>query len=152
MRRCGKESIIVLTALDQPEARALQAAGDPRAPLYTPPDAGERFSYVIATVGCTFDLHGRKAAPSKGERMAFARVARAPDSGVEVDVAYYMMQYVAGLCARFVNSEPGFAAAGAEALTRGDETRADELSQKAAKKAAPAAPPAPAALRQTAFP
>ena len=114
---------------------ALQAAGDPRAPLYTPPDAGERFSYVIATVGCTFDLHGRKAAPSKGERMAFARVARAPDSGVEVDVAYYMMQYVAGLCARFVNSEPEFAAAGAEALARGDEARADELSQKAAKKA-----------------
>jgi len=114
---------------------ALQAAGDPRAPLYTPPDAGERFSYVIATVGCTFDLHGRKAAPSKGERMAFARVARAPDSGVEVDVAYYMMQYVAGLCARFVNSESEFAAAGAEALARGDETRADELSQKAAKKA-----------------
>ena len=114
---------------------ALQAAGDGRAVLYAPPEAGERFSYVIAQVGQLFDLHGRKAALSKGERMAYARVAREPGSGVEVDVAYYMMQYVAGLCARFVNSEPEFAAAGAEALTRGEETRADELSQKAAKKA-----------------
>ena len=114
---------------------ALQAAGSPQAALYVPPEAGERFQYVIARNASAFDLHGRKAAPSKGERMAFARVAKEPLSGIEVDVAFYMIQYVAGLCARFVNSEPEFAAAGAPALEAGDEARADELSQKAAKKA-----------------
>ena len=111
----------------------LEAAGQSTA-LYALPEPGERFSYVIARTGEAFDLRGRKVAPSKGDRMEFARIARAPGSGVEVDVAYYMAQYVAGLCARFVNSEPEFAAAGAEAAARGDETRADELAQKAAKK------------------
>ena len=100
--------------------------------LYNLPEPGERFSYVIVRTGAAFDLKGRKYTPSKGERMEFAKVAR--ELNLEVDVSYYIMQYVVGLCARFINSEAAFATP-AEVAANGDEKRADELAQKAAKSA-----------------
>jgi hypothetical protein len=90
---------------------------------------GERFSYVIIATGATFDLHGRKSALKKGDRMEFAAAARA--LALEVDVAYYMVSYVVGLCARFINGDAAFQPPANARLT---EKNIDELSQKAAKK------------------
>ena len=130
--------------------------------LLTLPEPGERFSYIIARAGEAFDLRGRKAVPSKGDRMEFARAAR--ELNIEVDVAYYMTQYVVGLCARFINGDfadaakaaalaasvaagalpavgeaPASEAPAGEAPASEDQdaaaTRADELAQRAAKAA-----------------
>jgi len=106
-------------------------AGVARRPyLYELPEPGERFSYVIVATGASFDLHGRKSALKKGDRMEFAAAARA--LSLEVDVAYYMVSYVVGLCARFINGDPAFQPPADSRLT---EKNIDELSQKAAKKA-----------------
>ena len=98
--------------------------------LYTLPEAGERFSYIIAkTKAEAFDIYGRKTVLKKGDRMEFAAAARA--LGLEVDVAFYMVSYVVGLCARFINSDAAFQPADAAQYT---EKKLDEMSQKAAKK------------------
>ena len=76
------------------------------AALYELPAPGERFSFVVAKPGTAFDLRGRRLAPRMGDRMEFARVARALN--IEVDVAYYITAYVAGLCARFINGDAEF--------------------------------------------
>jgi DNA polymerase elongation subunit (family B) len=118
-------------ALEVREAERAVAAGQPPKPyLYEIPEAGERFSYVIAKTGAAFNLRGCKAAMKKGDRMEFARAARALN--LEVDVAFYMINYIVGLCARFINGNPEFAPKPTPQLT---EKKADELSQKAAKRA-----------------
>lgn len=110
--------------------RVLAQGGTPKPYLYELPEAGERFSYVIAKTGASFDLHGRKASMKKGDRMEFARAAKA--LGLEVDVAFYMVSYIVGLCARFINGDAPFQPAPNARLT---EKKIDELSQKAAKRA-----------------
>ena len=98
--------------------------------LYELPEAGERFSYVIVKTGAMFDINGCKITLKKGDRMEFARVAQA--NNLEIDVAFYMISYVIGLCARFINGETIFQVAAAAQSTI--EKKIDELSQKAAKK------------------
>jgi len=106
------------------------ARGEPPNPiLYEMPESGERFSYVIVKTGTTFSLRGCKAAPKKGDRMMFATAARA--LGLEVDVAFYMISYVVGLCARFINSDPRFLPPIPTSYT---EKKLDEATQKNAKK------------------
>jgi DNA polymerase elongation subunit (family B) len=111
-------------------ARAVAAGGAPRPYRYELPEAGERFSYVIVKTGASFDLYGRKSAPKKGDRMEFAKVAL--ELALEVDVAFYMVSYVVGLCARFINGDPEFQPPPGAHL---DEKKIDEAAQKAAKKA-----------------
>jgi len=110
-------------------ARRLAAGAPPKPYLYELPEPGERFSYIIAKTGATFCLRGTRAAMKKGDRMEFARSARA--LGLEVDVAFYMVSYVVGLCARFINGEAQFQP---PASARLGEKKADQKSQLAAKK------------------
>jgi hypothetical protein len=103
-------------------------------PLFAPPEPGARFGYVIVKPGSAaragvdadaqtgYDLRGRRVELKKGDLMEYAAVATA--LGMRIDVAYYMVHYVAGLCARFVNGD--YAPA---------ETDDDAAAQKAAKKA-----------------
>jgi DNA polymerase elongation subunit (family B) len=111
--------------------RRAAAGAAPRPLLYEMPESGERFSYVIVKTGAAFDLRGCKQEPKKGDRMVFAAAARA--LGLEVDVAFYMISYVVGLCARFINGDAAFQppAATLRLLT---EKKVDEVSQKNAKK------------------
>ncbi|GES94728.1 DNA polymerase family B-domain-containing protein [Rhizophagus clarus] len=61
---------------------------------------GERFSYVVTHPDTTFDLHGRKLKPTKGEKMEFADVAK--ELGKELDLYHYFKKTIIGLCARFI--------------------------------------------------
>ncbi|GES85330.1 DNA polymerase family B-domain-containing protein [Rhizophagus clarus] len=61
---------------------------------------GERFSYVVTHPDTTFDLHGRKLKPTKGEKMEFADVAK--ELGKELDLYHYFEKTIIGLCARFI--------------------------------------------------
>ncbi|GES89467.1 DNA polymerase family B-domain-containing protein [Rhizophagus clarus] len=64
------------------------------------PIPGERFSYVVTHSDTTFDLHGRKLKPTKGEKMEFADVAK--ELGKELDLYHYFEKTIIGLCARFI--------------------------------------------------
>ena len=108
--------------------RIVAAGGQPKPYMYELPEPGERFSYIIAKTGAAFDLQGRKSTMRKGDRMEFSKNAR--ELGHEVDVAFYMISYIVGLCARFINGEAQFAPPGNNL----EDKKIDELSQKAAKK------------------
>lgn len=119
--------------LERAEADRLVAAGRPRPRYkYELPLPGERFSYVLVQVGSAYDLRGRKVDLKKGDRMEFARVAKA--DRLPIDIGLYITNYVAGLCARFVNSEERFLPK-PEMRALMDDKRIDELAQDAAKKA-----------------
>ncbi|CAI2166165.1 15662_t:CDS:1 [Funneliformis geosporum] len=101
----------------------------PKPLLYQLPEPGEQFSYVIAKIQDSVDLKGCKVYSRKGDRMEFAHVARQLD--MKVDISYYLINYIVGLCARFINYDEHFQPAGAKDLS---EKFVDEQSQKAAKK------------------
>ncbi|RIA86634.1 hypothetical protein C1645_740708 [Glomus cerebriforme] len=71
--------------------------GKHKSKILTP---GERFSYVVTHPDMTFDLHGRKLMPTKGERMEFVDVAK--ELGKELDLYHYFEKTIIGLCARFI--------------------------------------------------
>ncbi|PKY33086.1 DNA/RNA polymerase [Rhizophagus irregularis] len=64
------------------------------------PVPGGRFSYVVTHPDTTFDLHGRKLEPTKGEKMEFVDVAK--ELGKELDLYHYYEKTIIGLCARFI--------------------------------------------------
>src|SRR5438067_6967377 len=74
------------------------------------PVPGERFSYVVTHPENTFDLHGRKLTPTKGEKMEFADVTKELEK--ELDLYHYFEKTIVGLCARFImydkKYEPAF--------------------------------------------
>jgi DNA polymerase elongation subunit (family B) len=110
--------------------RLLGEGRAPRPYQYEPPEAGERFQYVLCRTGEAFDLRGYKANPKKGDVMEYAGVAKAQN--LPVDVATYIKSYVIGLCARFINFEPQYQPPAAGRLS---EKQRDAHAQKAAKKA-----------------
>ncbi len=64
------------------------------------PVPGERFSYVVTHPDTTFDLHGKKLNPTKGEKMEFVDVAK--ELGKELDLYHYYKKTIIGLCAQFI--------------------------------------------------
>jgi hypothetical protein len=64
------------------------------------PVPGGRFSYIVVHPKTTFDLHGRKLKPTKGEKMEFADVAKELEK--ELDLYHYFKKTIIGLCARFI--------------------------------------------------
>jgi len=103
------------------------ASASASASLYTLPEPGERFNYVIVKSDLTHDFSGKKLVLKKGDRMEYAAVAEALN--YEIDIAYYLSNYIVGLCARFINGDTRYAQPVADA----DD--ADEKSQKMAKRA-----------------
>jgi DNA polymerase elongation subunit (family B) len=97
--------------------------------LYEIPEPGERFQYVITKPKAMFNIRGCKITPRKGDLMEFYR--NVVPLKLEIDTSYYMIKYVVGLCARFINGSPMFEPPGAANM---DEKKIDELSQEAAKK------------------
>ncbi len=110
-------------------ARRAADGHPPRKSLYYLPAPGERFRYVLVKPGAAFDLRGLKVSPKKGDVMEYVDVAR--ESGLPIDVAQYLKNYVIGLCARFVNYADRFLPPPAQG---GDEKTLDKKSQDAAKK------------------
>ncbi|GES97816.1 DNA polymerase family B-domain-containing protein [Rhizophagus clarus] len=61
---------------------------------------GGRFSYVVTHPDTTFNLHGRKLDPTKGEKMEFVNVAK--ELGKELNLYHYYEKTIIGLCAQFI--------------------------------------------------
>ncbi|CAG8658641.1 14619_t:CDS:2 [Funneliformis caledonium] len=61
------------------------------------PFIGSSYDSFMSHPENTFDLHGRKLMPTKGEKMEFADVAK--ELGKELDLYYYFEKTIIGLCA-----------------------------------------------------
>lgn len=140
-----------MRAAHEAERRAAAAAAaggrEVQPALYTPPQNGERFEYVITHpdeldgLDSSFDLAGYTARPGKGDVMTFKRVVleRARQSQRDpmefVDVSYYIRHYVIGQCARMIAYafEPADAVMIAGELPKINE-QGDDASYRAAIK------------------
>jgi DNA polymerase elongation subunit (family B) len=108
------------------EAKLLIAKGEkPKPYIYAAPEAGERFYYIIVKTDDTYNLRGCKVKPKKGDKMEYSNTVKLE----QVDIGFYIVSYVIGLCARFINSEEEFQLSGCT-----DEKKIDEHAQKTAKK------------------
>lgn len=96
---------------------------------YIEPEPGSRFSYLIVDSGPTFSLEGYVSSGStKGDLMEYVDVAK--KHNMRIDVPYYLIHYVVGLCARFINYDDRFQPPGAEHM---DSKEIDKYSQARAK-------------------
>ncbi|GFR88342.1 DNA polymerase [Elysia marginata] len=109
------------------EARGLK----PRKSLYYVPSPGERFRYVLVKPVSAFNQQGHKIVPKKGDVMEYAEVAQALE--LPIDVGKYLVSYVVGLCARFVNYAEQFLPPPTLRQNM-DEKALDQKAQDAAKK------------------
>lgn len=112
-------------------------ATDPvRAALYTIPEPGDKFTYIIAKKPITYNLRGNKIEPKKGDKMEFLRVYNAlngqPDCDIELDIDWYMKSAFIGVFARYIAYEPQFQCAGYDLTDREQYKIADAKSIDAA--------------------
>lgn len=73
--------------------------------LYEPPEAGDKFEYVVVKKDLRYTLQGKKIELKKGDKMEFLRVYIASQSTpnpMEIDLNYYVGGSVIGLFARFI--------------------------------------------------
>lgn len=80
------------------------------AALYTPPDPGEPFEYVVVRKDQSFNLRGNKINLKKGDTMEYVRVyeqSKSTASPMEIDLDYYA-DNVMGVYARFLSYMPEF--------------------------------------------
>lgn len=102
---------------------------EPKSLLYSPLEPGERFSYVLVKTDTLYDLQGRKLNIKAGDIMEYAHVAQMEN--LPLDIIYYLVHYVIGICARFINSDAQFMPLNIEKM---DDKDIDEYSFKMAKK------------------
>jgi hypothetical protein len=100
------------------------------------PTPGGRFSYVVTHPDTTFDLHGRKLTPTKGERMEFVDVAK--ELGKELDLYHYFEKTIIGLCARFIMYDKKYEPALSDKIMQIEDPdekykQIDDYAQKKAK-------------------
>lgn len=83
-------------------------AGDlAMAALYEPPEAGDKFQYVITKKEQPYTLQGKKIELKKGDIMEYMRVYRARDD-IVIDTDWYMSHMIAGVFARFIAYHENF--------------------------------------------
>lgn len=73
--------------------------------LYEPPEAGDKFEYVIVKKDQRYTLQGNKIEIKKGDQMEFMRVYKASQNTpnpMEIDLNYYMKKAIVGIFARFI--------------------------------------------------
>lgn len=79
--------------------------------LYEPPEAGDKFTYIICKKDQLYSMSGTKIEKKKGHQMEFLRVYLASqntDDPMCIDLDYYMKRQVVGLFARFIAYHPDF--------------------------------------------
>lgn len=104
--------------------------------LYELPEAGDRFNYVLVqknAIEDLFDTRGCKKVIKVGDKMEFIGVAKTKQ--LPIDIAFYIKNYVIGICARFINyDEQFYPSPDIIASKELDEKKIDKYTQDAAKK------------------
>jgi DNA polymerase elongation subunit (family B) len=109
----------------------IQKGLKPNPILYSPLEPGERFSYVIIKNDILYNIQGKKINIKAGDIMEYAHIAK--DNNMTIDVVYYLIHYVIGICARFISSNDQFMPP-KEKLELMDDKKLDEYTVKQAKK------------------
>lgn len=86
--------------------RRIAKGRPPRRLLYMEPEPGERFRFVIVEREKEFSIKGHTKDFRKGDLMEYEHVAK--KFKYKINVKYYLMHYVVGLCGRFINGMPDF--------------------------------------------
>ncbi|QYB17598.1 DNA polymerase [Pacmanvirus S19] len=79
--------------------------------LYEPPEAGDKFEYILVKKEQRFTLQGNKIELKKGDQMEYLRVYKASQetsNPMEINLSYYMKNSIVGLFARFIAYHPRF--------------------------------------------
>jgi hypothetical protein len=104
--------------------------------LYELPEAGDRFNYVLVqknSMEDLFDTRGCKKVIKVGDKMEFIGVAK--NKQLPIDIAFYIKNYVIGICARFINYDEQFYPSKDIIDSKElDEKKIDKYTQDAAKK------------------
>lgn len=110
--RPNKRNVPVLTFVARMMEMRKKYEDDPlSASLYEPPEAGDKFEYVIVKKEQRFTLQGRKIELKKGDQMEFMRVYKASQTSanpMELDLNYYIKNSIVGIFARFIAYHPKF--------------------------------------------
>jgi len=80
-------------------------------PMYTPPDPGDPFKFVVVKRDQKYDLTGKKLDLKKGDLMEYVEVFEASkktDAPMEIDLNYYTDSSIINLLARLISAEPQF--------------------------------------------
>lgn len=81
------------------------------AKVYSLPDPGDKFTYVIVKKETPFSVRGKKIELKKGDRMEFLRAlihSRGTPRSLVIDTHWYMENSISGILARFLSGEEQF--------------------------------------------
>ncbi len=84
--------------------------------LYEPPEAGDKFRYVVVVKPQEYMANGNIIKQSKGDCMEYLRVFM-QSPGMILDRAHYAESSIAGIFSRFIASEPQFQPVGIDGST-----------------------------------
>ncbi len=82
--------------------------------LYAPPDAGDKFEYLVVKKKQEYDIRGRMIELKKGDRMEYVRVYLASldevndMAPIDIDTEHYISKPFAGIFARFIAYDQRF--------------------------------------------
>lgn len=107
--------------------KLIELGKEPNVLKYLPLEPGERFNYVLIKNNIIYDHKGRKINIKAGDMMEYAHIAKSEN--MKIDISYYLIHYVIGTCARFINSEKMFL----PEIPDIDEKKNDDYSNKMAK-------------------
>jgi DNA polymerase elongation subunit (family B) len=105
-----KKNIPVLTFVDRMATLYKNATAD-KAPLYEPPEAGDKFEYVMVKKAQEYTLNGNMIKLSNGQRMEYVRVfeeSQKTYAPMEIDLNFYMKKRASMVFARFISHYPQF--------------------------------------------
>lgn len=110
--RPTKKNIPVLSFVARMREMQKKYSGDQAlATLYEPPEASDKFEYIIVKKDQRYTLQGSKIEIKKGDQMEYLRTFKASQdtpNPMEIDLNYYMKNSVVGLFARFIAYHPKF--------------------------------------------
>jgi DNA polymerase elongation subunit (family B) len=113
----------------------LREGGDALASPYRPPEAGDKFAFVIVERDESISIDGHRMILKVGDKMEYVAVAAA--NGMQIDIAHYMAGSLILLFARFIGYDGRFSPENdptANVDANGDYTAYDAWRQNAASR------------------
>jgi DNA polymerase elongation subunit (family B) len=99
----GKKNVTVHTFVDRMREKVKNKGAIP----YAVPEPGEKFKYVIVDNKLNlFNIRGCRASYKKGDKIEFIEVAK--HLNLDIDIEYYLINQLAGICARFITYKDEF--------------------------------------------
>ena len=69
--------------------------------IYNIPEPNEKFRFIIVKKQTQYNIKGCKIIQQTSDKMEFSNVVK--NKNIQWDIEYYLIHYVAGICARFIN-------------------------------------------------